>query len=128
MQTDEFILQAVKEVDVNRLPAGAQKSAQALITAWASQYGIQRPDHLNMKPSPCSGDEVAKLLDDGYWVVIYHNRLGSFTAVALGESESDTINDVRECIEDIDDESRITDDFTPTKALARLAEKLGVTP
>jgi hypothetical protein len=53
-------------------------------------------------------DDVTKLLDNGWHVMLYKNQLDSYTASARHRSSG---------------RHEITDDFTPSKALYRLTEK-----
>ena len=68
-----------------------------------------------MSDTPNAADDVMKLLDAGLIVVIRRNDLGSYTAVACKPGE--------EVNEAMDDDRRVTDDFTPSQALYRLTEK-----
>lgn len=61
-------------------------------------------------------NDCAKLLDSGFTIQIFKNDIGSYTAVACKGDE--LLYDAQE------DDSRITDDFTPAKALYRLTEKV----
>lgn len=63
-----------------------------------------------------AADDVRKLLDNGWTVLLFKNDLGSYTAVACkpGQQIADAI----------DKEAQLTDDFTPSQALHRLAEKV----
>lgn len=70
------------------------------------------------------GDDVQKLLDRGYVIVMFKNGLGSFTAVAFTTADEMSARIVRR-VSKIDDDSRmLTDDFTPDKALRRLTDKM----
>jgi hypothetical protein len=60
-------------------------------------------------------DECKKLLDNGWGVVLYKNDLGSYTAIAVPLEDLPPVNT---------EENHITDDFTPSKALYRLTEKV----
>jgi len=66
-------------------------------------------------------DDLMKLLDNGVAVSIFKNDLGSYTAIAHNMEQSIIWE---ELLEDQFDESQITDDFTPEKALYRLVEKV----
>ncbi len=55
-------------------------------------------------------DDIAKLLDNGYEVVLFRNGLGSYTATARQQGVLTGIVE--------------TDDLTPAKALYRLSEKV----
>lgn len=57
-------------------------------------------------------DDIRKVLDNGWRVTLFRNGLGSYTARARRPRRDRTKKDVIE-----------TDDFTPSKALYRLAEK-----
>lgn len=69
-----------------------------------------------MSDTPKEADDVMKLLDNRYSVVLFKNELGSYTAVACKPKQ-----DVRTAIR-ID--RQMTDDFTPSQALYRLTEKV----
>jgi len=69
---------------------------------------------------PNKVDDCMKLLDNGYVILLFSNGIGSYTAVAVNADEADGI---MPCHCDDFDEWRITDDFTPSKALYRLVEK-----
>jgi hypothetical protein len=58
-------------------------------------------------PESLSGNEIVKLLDNGWDIQIFRNGLRSYTAIARREK--------REVI---------TDDWTPAKVLHRLTEKV----
>lgn len=61
-------------------------------------------------------DDAVKLLDNGWRIVMFRNTLRSYVARAVkpkSEMEEGTTNEVV-----------ITDDFTPSKALYRLIEKV----
>ncbi len=63
-----------------------------------------------------SADECQRLLDNGWTVTLFRNGMGSYTAVASAKGqEIDNAKDV---------DRQITDDFSPSKALHRLAEKM----
>ncbi len=67
--------------------------------------------------------DIAKLLDNGRIVVLFHNSLGRYTAAALSD-ESIIAADILGEILEMDDLSLDhTDDVTPDKALQRLSEK-----
>ncbi len=63
-----------------------------------------------------SADDIQKLLDNKWRVLLFKNDIGSYSAVACSPRLT-----MREAI---DDEALITDDFTPSQALHRLAEKV----
>lgn len=74
-----------------------------------------------MSDTPNSADDCQKLLDNGWKITLFKNQLDTYTARAVrpkpGQSKRDmkqygVFNDVVE-----------TDDFTPSQALYRLAEK-----
>lgn len=69
-----------------------------------------------MSDTPKLADECKRLLDNGWLVVLVRNDLGSYTAVAVnGEQDIEEAMEVdRQC----------TDDFEPSQALYRLAEKM----
>lgn len=66
-------------------------------------------------------DDCKKLLDNGAYVVLYRNGLGSYTAVCLREGLAGEVQDVIDRTPD--DGPHITDDWEPSKALYRLTEK-----
>lgn len=68
-----------------------------------------------MSDTPKAADEVKKLLDNDWTVLLYKNQLGSYTAVAL--KPGDDLDDLPA------DSNQITDDFEPSQALYRLTEK-----
>ena len=70
-----------------------------------------------MSNTPAAADDVMKLLDRGYTVMLRRNELGSYTAIALPEG-TESVDDV------IDYDRFVTDDFTPSQALYRLTEKV----
>lgn len=61
-----------------------------------------------------AADNICKLLDNEWTVLLFKNDLGSYTAVACKPDQ--------EMADAIGKESQLTDDFTPSKALNRLAE------
>lgn len=63
-----------------------------------------------------NANEVKRLLDNGWTVMMRKNEMGSYTAVAVAEGQL-----VDEALEV---ERQITDDFEPDAALHRLAEKM----
>ena len=66
-------------------------------------------------------NDCMKLLDNGRFIVLFQNGLGSYTAVALG---NDDARKVQRIIDKIPGRGRhITEDCTPAKALYRLTEK-----
>lgn len=66
-------------------------------------------------------DDCKKLLDNGAYIVLFRNGLGSYTAVALRGMDAE---DVQIVIDRLDDDGpHITDDIEPSKALYRLSEK-----
>lgn len=74
-------------------------------------------------------DDTKKLLDNKRCILLFRNEMGSYTAVA-GKSPHEIIglleaaDEVENATGDPRDCSWITDDFTPSKALCRLTEKL----
>ncbi len=68
-----------------------------------------------MGDTPKAADEVKKLLENDWTVLLYKNQLGSYTAVAL--KPGDDLDDLPA------DSNQITDDFEPSQALYRLTEK-----
>ena len=69
-------------------------------------------------PNP---NDIKRWLDNGWYVLMWGNDIGLYSA-ALVRREDITNKPPNEGAFDIE-ESRIADDFEPTKALARLAEK-----
>lgn len=66
-----------------------------------------------------SVDDTKRLLDNGAMIVIFRNDLGSYTAAAFrGEARRKALRGCR-----VTGDCDITDDFEPSKALCRLAEK-----
>jgi hypothetical protein len=69
--------------------------------------------------TPKEADDIRKVLDSGRSVMLYRNSLGSYTAIVIGNEAP-----INQIIEEASDTGRdITDDFTPSQALYRLAEK-----
>jgi hypothetical protein len=67
-------------------------------------------------------DEIQKLLDRGCTVVIFRNGLKSYTS-AIVDANSEV--SIAEQIDEMDDFAVThTDDFTPSKSLTRLSEKM----
>lgn len=66
-------------------------------------------------------DEIQKLLDRGEVIVLFRNGLGSYTAAAIQKTKTAVHRE-------IDRMHALalthTDDFTPSKSLDRLAEKM----
>jgi hypothetical protein len=63
-----------------------------------------------MSDTPTNTNECTRLLDNGWIVKLYRNRIGSYTAMAYNEENQ---------------KARVyTDDFTPEQALCRLTEKV----
>jgi hypothetical protein len=73
-------------------------------------------------PTPPLADECAKLLDNGWSIVMYRNALGSYTAIATKTPLSDVIHQFEERTGL--KTSEMTDDFGPAAALYRLTEKV----
>ena len=65
-------------------------------------------------------DNIIRFLDSGFYCVVWRNPLGSYSAALVRREEFH--EDDNTPLFDVD-EKRITDDFTPSKALARLADK-----
>lgn len=61
-----------------------------------------------MSDTPIMADDCMKLLDNGWQLTIFKNRLGSYTATAKHPNGR----------------TEITDDFSPSKVLYRLTEKV----
>lgn len=68
-----------------------------------------------MSDTPKEADDCMKLLDAGFIIMLRANQMGSYTAVAVRPGE--------EVVDAIEDDRRVTDDFTPSQALYRLTEK-----
>ena len=66
-----------------------------------------------MTTTPHLADECKKLLDNGWHIMLFRNRLGSYTARAI------TMERITKHKASID-----TDDFEPSQALYRLTEKV----
>ena len=74
-----------------------------------------------MSNTPKLPDECKRLLDNGAYVVLYRNGLGSYTAVAL---RGELAAEVQAVIDQTEDTGpHITDDWEPSQALYRLSEK-----
>lgn len=69
-----------------------------------------------MSDTPKEADDVMKLLDNQYSVVLFKNQLGSYTAVAC--------KGVQSVAKALSIDRQNTDDFTPSQALYRLTEKV----
>jgi len=65
-------------------------------------------------------DNIIRYLDSGFYCVVWRNLLGSYSA-ALVKREDFSLDDSEHLFNV--DEKRITDDLTPSKVLARLADK-----
>jgi hypothetical protein len=63
--------------------------------------------------------DVNKLLDNGFTVTLFRNQLGSYTAQAHHPHKDPPLDHPV-----WGDDSWLTDDFEPDKALCRLAEKV----
>lgn len=61
-------------------------------------------------------DDLRRLLDNKWAVLMFRNEMDSYTAVAVAPKQS--YQDAMEV------DRQITDDFTPSKALCRLSEKM----
>jgi len=61
-------------------------------------------------------NEIAKVLDNGWKIALFRNMLDSYTAVAINLEET-----IEHAMENY---TQITDDFSPTKVLYRLSEKI----
>lgn len=76
--------------------------------------------------SPSDGlteaDNIIRWLDSGWYMVMWANPMGSYSAALVKRDEICNGKEGDEPIIDVS-ENRITDDFTPTKALIRLAQK-----
>lgn len=70
-----------------------------------------------MSDTPNQPEDIRKLLDNGYAVVLFANEIGTITAAALPMGKMDAID-----LESLD-ENKMTDDFTVGQVLYRLAEK-----
>lgn len=66
----------------------------------------------NMSDTPNNADACKKLLDNGWRITLFRNRLGSYTAEARTADPSAEVGRF------------LTDDFTPSQALYRLTEKV----
>lgn len=73
-----------------------------------------------MSDTPKAADDVMKLLDRGFTVVLFKNDLGSYTAVAARPGEGSLDKALRAALR----KGHETDDFTPSQALYRLTEKV----
>jgi len=78
-----------------------------------------------MSDTPKRADDAMKVLDNGWGIVLFKNGLGSYTAVAveLVEGEEAGSHQLTQ-LADSDGRTVITDDFTPSQVLYRLAEKV----
>ena len=74
-----------------------------------------------MSDTPKLADECKRLLDNGAAVVLMRNTLGSYTAVSFRGND---LKRLQRIIDRLPEEGKhITDDFEPSQALYRLAEK-----
>jgi hypothetical protein len=64
--------------------------------------------------------KLHQLVDNGYAVVVFRNQLGSYTSFAVESDHEDLVI----AMEDADEDDHLTDDFTVTDSLARLADKV----
>ena len=69
-----------------------------------------------MSDTPNRPEDAVKLLDNGWIIMLRAQELGSYAAVALRPGE--------EVADIIEDDRRITDDFTIGQVLYRLTEKV----
>ena len=69
-----------------------------------------------MSDTPNRPEDAVKLLDNGWIIMLRAIELGGYAAVALRPGE--------EVADIIEDDRRITDDFTIGQVLYRLAEKV----
>ena len=65
-------------------------------------------------------NDLNRLLDNGFCVVMFKNRLNSYTAFAVRVSHED----IAIAMEDANDGGHLTDDFTPEAVATRLADKV----
>lgn len=68
-----------------------------------------------MSDTTSAADDAAKLLDNGWNIMLFKSELGSYTAVAFRGYETP--------VQAMEKENQITDDFTVSQALYRLTEK-----
>lgn len=71
-----------------------------------------------------TGAAAMRLLDSGYTIVLFRNRLSSYTAAAFHhELHAERHDYIQEYVQDISSEFD-TDGFTPGQALNELADKI----
>lgn len=74
-----------------------------------------------MSDTPKLADECKKLLDNKAAIILFRNHLGSYSAMTMRGSY---LKRLQRIIDTLPDEgNHITDDFEPSQALYRLAEK-----
>ncbi len=61
-------------------------------------------------------DDLRRLLDNKWAVLMFRNDMGTYTAVAVAAKQ--------DYVDAMDIDRQITDDFSPSKALCRLSEKM----
>ena len=73
-----------------------------------------------MSDTPKLADESKRMLDNGVYLVMFRNQMGTYTACALRGYRAEKVQRIVNVLED---GPNITDDFEPSQALYRLAEK-----
>lgn len=73
-----------------------------------------------MSDTPTLADECKKLLDNGWEILLFRNQLGSYTARTRVQTYNRKRNPKKPTIYKVFE----TDDFEPSQALYRLAEKV----
>ena len=76
-----------------------------------------------MSDTPKAADDIMKLLDAGWTVSVFKNGMGSYTAYAYKHKTGRAGSHKSQSSYGLP-ERQITDDFTPSQVLYRLAEKV----
>lgn len=79
-----------------------------------------------MSDTPARPDEAMRLLDNDWTIVMFKSELGSYTAVSLNnrrQEDREFHRALTRAMRNIP-ENQITDDFTPSQSLTRLAAKV----
>ena len=65
-------------------------------------------------------NDIKRLLDNGFAVVLFANQLGSYTSFAVLHDHED----LQLAMEDADEQGGLTDHHTPEQSVAQLADKV----
>ena len=69
-------------------------------------------------PPDEAAPELQRLVDNGYAVAVFRNGMGTYTAFAV------PVANLEDAIEAADEHEALTDDFTPSRSVKRLADKV----